>query len=98
MPGIVAYRTGAINFAIAKRVITISRIGLVNIVAGREILREFVQDALIPTDMANALEPLLSVGSVERNAALTGLADVRAQLGIAGAAERVAQMAIGLVA
>ena len=98
LPGIVAYRTGAINFAIAKRVITISRIGLVNIVAGREILREFVQDALIPTDMANALEPLLSVGSVERNAALTGLADVRAQLGTAGAAERVAQMAIGLVA
>ena len=38
---------------------TIPYIGLVNVVAGREVAREFVQDALEPRARADALEPLL---------------------------------------
>ncbi|MEO7362199.1 MAG: lipid-A-disaccharide synthase, partial [Gemmatimonadaceae bacterium] len=97
LPHIVAYRTSAITFAIAKRVVTIPRIGLVNVVADREVSKEFVQDALVPMDMADALEPLLREGSGERAAALQGLAEVRAQLGTPGAANRVAAMAIGMM-
>lgn len=97
LPHVVAYRTSAITYAIAKRVVTIPRIGLVNVVADREISKEFVQDALVPMNMADALEPLLTEGSPERAAALSGLADVRAQLGTPGAADRVAAMAIGMM-
>jgi len=97
LPHIIAYRTSTISYAIAKRVVTIPRIGLVNVVADREVSREFVQHALVPIDMANALEPLLTEGSVERNAAVQGLAQVRAQLGTPGAAERVAAMAIDMM-
>jgi lipid-A-disaccharide synthase len=95
-PNVIAYRTSAVSYAIAKRVVTIPHIGLVNVVAGREVSREFVQDALKPFDMAAALEPLLVVGSVERERAVAGLAEVRAQLGTPGAAVRVAQMALAL--
>ena len=97
LPHIVAYRTSAMTYAIAKRVVTIPRIGLVNVLAGREVSKEFVQDAVAPRDMADALEPLLNEGSAARAAAVIGLAQVRAQLGTPGAAERVAAMAIGMM-
>lgn len=97
LPHVVAYRMGAVSYAIARRIVTIPRIGLVNVVAGGEVSCEFVQDAVVATDMANALEPLLTEGSNERTAAVQGLAAVRAQLGTPGAAGRVANMALGLL-
>ena len=96
LPHIVAYRTSAMTYAIAKRLVTIPRIGLVNVVAGREVSKEFVQDAVVPNDMADALEPLLS-NSPARARAVADLAGVRAQLGTPGAAERVAAMAIEMM-
>ena len=95
-PNIIAYRTSAVSYAIAKRIVTIPHIGLVNVVAGREVSREFVQDNVEPMAMAAALEPLLTVGSVERARAEAGLAEVREQLGTPGAAVRVAEMALAL--
>ncbi|MEP6781872.1 MAG: lipid-A-disaccharide synthase [Gemmatimonadaceae bacterium] len=97
LPHVIAYRTGAISYQIAKRVITIDHIGMVNIIAGREISREFVQDALVPATMADALEPLLTVGSAERAKAVAGLEEVRAQLGTPDAAIRVADIALGMM-
>jgi hypothetical protein len=44
-PMIVAYRTNPLTYEIARRVVEIPRIGLVNVVAGREVAREFVQGA-----------------------------------------------------
>lgn len=97
LPHVVAYRTSPITYAIAKRIVTIPRIGLVNVVAGREVSKEFVQDALNPRDMADALEPLLTETSEARATALKGLQDVRAELGTPGAAARVAAMAMELM-
>lgn len=97
-PLVVAYRTSAITYALAKRLVKIPRIGLVNVVAGRGVVPEFVQDALQPAAVADALTPLLRSGSPERAAMLRGLADVRAALGTPGAAGRVADMAAALAA
>ena len=67
-----------------------------NIVAGREIAREFVQDALEPLAVATALEPLLDPHSVQRRVLVQHLAEVRDLLGQPGAADRVASMALEL--
>lgn len=91
-PLVVAYRTSGITYALARRLVRIPHIGLVNVVAGREVAPEFVQDALRPTAVADALEPLLRPGDPVRNAMLAGLADVRGALGSPGAAGRVAEM------
>lgn len=92
-PLAVAYKTSRWTYAIARRVVTIDRIGMVNIVAGRMIAPEFVQDAVIPARMADALLPLLDVGSAERARAVAGLDEVRRMLGTPGAAARVAELA-----
>ncbi len=97
LPHVIGYRTNPITAAIARRVITIPHIGLVNVVAQREVSREFLQNNFQPHVVADALEPLLQDGSVARTAALLGLAGVRASLGTPGAAQRVASIALDML-
>ena len=96
-PCAIVYRTSALSYAIARRLVHIPHIGLLNIVAGREVAPEFVQDAFRPERVADALAPLFAPDGAERRAMLAGLAEVRAELGTAGASERVAEMAAGMV-
>lgn len=94
-PMAVAYRTGALSYAIARRVVKIPYIGLVNVVAGREVAREFVQGALRPNDVATELGRLLDEKQY-RDTQKAALLEVREQLGTPGAAGRVAEMISGL--
>ena len=96
-PLIVAYRMSRLTYEIARRVVEIPRIGLVNVVAAREVAKEFVQDAVRPDAMAAALKPLLSSAS-DQQRMRAQLARVRSMLGRPGAARRVAELASGMVA
>ena len=88
-PMIVVYRTVQFTYEVGKRLIRVPHLGMVNLIAGREVCPEFIQDAATPTAMADAMMPLCDE-SPERTAMLRGLDDVVARLGEGGAAERAA--------
>ena len=96
-PLVVAYRTNALTYALASRLVKIPRIGLVNVVAGREVAPEFVQAAMTPERMAPVLAGLLDPASPARTRMLADLAEVTGRLGTPGAAERTAAIASGMV-
>jgi lipid-A-disaccharide synthase len=96
-PLIVAYRTSAMTYAIAKRLVTLPDIALVNIVAERRVAPEFIQDALRADLVAPVLLPLLDVASPARATMLEALMEVRRRMGEPGAAVRVAAMVDELV-
>ena len=92
-PLVVAYRAHPLTYFAARKLVRIPHIGLVNVVAGRAIAPEFVQDALEPAAVARALSRLIDHGTDERRRMLGELDRVRALLGEPGAARRVAAMA-----
>lgn len=96
-PMVVAYRAGTVSYAIARRVVKIPYIGLVNVVAGREVAREFVQNELVPDTVAAELSRLMDDDEY-RAVQQTGLQEVRAKLGTPGAASRVARLISELAA
>ncbi len=96
-PLVIAYRTSRWTYALARRLIRIPHIGLVNVVAGREIAPEFVQEGMQPRIIAPLLAELLDEESARRQRMLADLSEVRAKLGAPGAAALVGQMAEGLL-
>lgn len=95
VPMVIAYRTHPATFWLARRLVQVDHVGLANLVAGRRVAPELLQDDVTATSLANALIPLVDEGP-SRTAALAGLNAVRESLRPGDAsttAERVAELA-----
>lgn len=90
LPSVIVYRTSALNAFIARLVINIPNIGLPNIVAGKTILPELLQEDFTPQKLAQTAKELLAP---ERQEALQkDLVYMKQRLGEPGAVGRVAQL------
>ncbi len=94
VPQIVCYKTSAISFAIAKMVIKVNYISLVNLIADKEVVKELIQDDLNPRNISNELKKLL-FDKQYRQQQLNGYAEIKAKLGNANTAEQAAKLMVG---
>lgn len=62
-PMVVGYRMKPFTFWLAKRLVKTPYVSLPNLLAGREIVKELLQEACQPEALAAALEPLLHAGT-----------------------------------
>ena len=89
---VIVYRAAALTFFIAKLFVKIPNIGLPNIVAGRQVMPELLQDDFTPARVAEEAIKLLEE---PRNAQLhKDIAEVKKRLGAPGAVQRVAELII----
>jgi lipid-A-disaccharide synthase len=99
-PLVVTYRTHPLTFALARRLVDVPHVGLVNLVAGERVAPELLQDDATPEKLAAALLPLLD-DTPQRRDTVAALARVRAALAppVQGraAAARVAELAAELI-
>ena len=88
-PMVVVYKESRINWNTLGRLITVPHFGLVNLVAGKEIAKELMQDQFTGTNLANELLKLLEP---ETNKAMRSrLRNVSLTLGQPGASQRAAE-------
>ena len=97
LPMVIAYRSHPVSFAIGIRMLRVPYVGLVNLIAGREVAPEFLQDAATAPTLAAAVLPLLDPEGEAARRQRAGLAQVRERLGPPGAADRVASIALELL-
>jgi lipid-A-disaccharide synthase len=94
-PFLILYRVHPLTYAIGKRLVKIHSIGLANVVAGRRVVPEYLQDGLDPAAIADSLGRLLQ-SAQERRAQRQGLASGLRSLGKPGVARRAADELMAL--
>ena len=87
-PMVVVYKESAMNWHTLGRLITVSHYGLVNLVAGKEIARELMQNDLNAGNLTDELLKLLEPAN--NKLARKQLSEVAHRLGEGGASERAA--------
>lgn len=96
VPMLVVYRMHPVTFLLAACVVRVPHISLVNLLAGREIVPEILQDRARPDVLLPALESIMATGD-RRDRMARDLRELRERLGGPGASERAAEILIRAV-
>jgi lipid-A-disaccharide synthase len=92
-PLVVVYRVSAVSALLARLLVRVTFVSLVNLLAGRKVIPELLQSALTPANVLREVRRLWDDGP-ERKEMLEGLREVKALLGHADASERAAQQVL----
>ncbi|WP_215225976.1 lipid-A-disaccharide synthase [Echinicola shivajiensis] len=93
VPQVVVYKTSGISYAIAKKLIKVPYISLVNLIADKEVVRELIQSEYNRNALLKELRAVL--GNVQRKAEiLEGYNLVRKLLGEKSASKETAKMIV----
>jgi lipid-A-disaccharide synthase len=95
-PLLLVYKVSFLTWAYAKLMIKIPYIGLVNVVAGKKVVPEFIQfgakPGLIAKEAISLLKDKGKYGSVKRE-----LSQIKTHLGLPGASRRCAEIILKLI-
>jgi len=90
-PMVVVYKTARLTYEAGKRLVKVPHLGMVNLLAGKELCPELIQHMVTPENLALAIKPLLD-DTPTRQEMIRGLLMVKASLGSGGAAVNVASV------
>ncbi len=93
IPQVVCYKANPVSYNIAKRLVTIKFISLVNLIMDREIVRELIQGDLNPVQLKAELQNTLRGGS-KRAQILQDYSEMQARVGKSGASKRAAKLMV----
>jgi len=96
-PLVIAYRTNPLNYALARRLVRIPDVGLVNVLLGERVAPELVQREATPAALASAVDNLLTDG-VRRAETIRRFRGLREQLARGEGSARVAAIVGELLA
>jgi lipid-A-disaccharide synthase len=92
VPMVIVYRLATLTYWILKSLVSIDYAGLPNIVAGREVVREFIQGAARPELICEEIDRILTDADYQEKIR-ADLKEVREKLGEGGGTQRVARVA-----
>ena len=90
VPQVVCYKGNWLSYQIAKRIITLDFISLVNLIMDKEVVKELIQDGLTKKNVARELGKLLD--STNRKRILASYDALEKKLGGTGASEKAAKL------
>lgn len=90
-PMVIIYRGSALTYTIGKHLVSISHFGLPNIVAGRTVVKELLQQEAHAAAICAEVQRIIDDASY-RLEMLASLEDIRTRMGTPGCAERVVRM------
>jgi lipid-A-disaccharide synthase len=95
-PMVVIYKVSRVSYWLGRALVRVPNIGLVNLVAGRQIVPELIQDEACSENIVSAIESMIN-----DRGGLTNLKEqlrtLRDKLGGAGASEKVARIALEML-
>ncbi|MBA4392318.1 MAG: lipid-A-disaccharide synthase [Desulfobacca sp.] len=96
IPILIVYKVSPVNYWIARHLIDVPYVGLVNWVAGKKIIPEYIQTEALPEAIMEGAKRYLEEPEHVRTIRQE-LFEVRQRLGSAGASLRVAQVALDMM-
>ncbi len=90
-PTVLVYKTSGFNYAIGKMLIKIPWLGIANVISGKEIMPERVQQRMRPIELAATLDPLMN-DTPARATMLENFQTLEKELGAGSPAARIAQI------
>ena len=96
VPMVIIYRISGLSYLIGKLIVRVDHVGLVNIVAGKRVVPELIQDDATPAKMAEALAAFLTDRDYYTKVQ-EELAGIRSQLGDTGANARAASAVLDIM-
>jgi lipid-A-disaccharide synthase len=95
-PTIIIYKVSPVTYWLGRLMIKVKNVGLVNLIAGKNIAPELLQDNASPENIADSVFNMLN-DTKELQKQRKKVVEIRNMLGGPGASERVAEIALNMM-